>query len=244
MIKENLSGPLGFSVGLSMKDEELVRMRSLIQDQWLGHIKALVPEHVSKFEELGLARYHEASHLLGTDSAWPKKVRILPAESVFEIRKMGFMSRLEDYFGPFEISDEENVGREEIYWRLVRPNAKNDIGPIHADGWFWELGHGITPDATIRVKIWIGIYVEPGLNGFVFVPGSHHKVWPYHKEMKDGFYKPVIDVSEDILNPVLFEGEAGDLIIFHDKLLHGGAINKGNYSRVSIEFTMFVKPWD
>ena len=242
-MKKVLSGPLGFSTDLSLKGEELTRMRSLVHDQWLGHIKTIAPEHVSIFEELGVNRYHEASHLLDHNLAWPKKVRILPREAVSEIRKMEFVSRLEDYFGPFEISDEENVGREEIYWRLVRPNAANDIGPIHADSWFWKLGHGITPDAKIRVKIWIGIYIEPGLNGFVYVPGSHLKNYPYHKEMKHGIYKPVIDVSRDSLNPVLFKGEAGDTIIFNDKLLHGGAINRGNYNRVSLEFTMFVNPW-
>ncbi len=244
MIKQDIVGPLGFSTDLSLKSEELVRIRSLVHDQWLGHIKTIAPKHVSKFEELGVARYHEASHLLDHNSVWPKKVRILPKEAVSEIRKMDFVSKLEEVFGPFEISDEENLGREEVYWRLVRPWAENDIGPIHADGWFWELGHGITPDKLIRVKIWIGIYVEPGLNGFVYVPGSHLKDWSYHKEMKDGIYKPVIDVSDDILSPILFEGEPGDTIIFHDKLLHGGVINKGNQSRVSLEFTIFVKPWN
>lgn len=139
----------------------------------------------------------------------------------------------------------ENVGREEIYWRLVRPNEKNDIGPLHADSWFWELGHGVTPDKVVRVKIWIGIYVDLGFNGFVYIPDSHLKDWPYHAEMKNGFYKPVIDVAEDNLDRLLFESNPGDTMIFHDKLLkllHGGAIGRGNCTRVSLEFTMFVKP--
>ncbi|KMP10410.1 hypothetical protein UZ36_07720 [Candidatus Nitromaritima sp. SCGC AAA799-C22] len=243
MIKQKLSETPGFSTDLSLENEELVRLRHLIRDQWLGHIKTIVPEHVNRFEELGMERYHEASHLLDHGSVWPKKVRILPQDAVLEIRKMNFISQLENYFGPFEISDEENVGREEIYWRLVRPNEKNDIGPLHADGWFWELGHGTTPDDVVRVKVWIGIYVETGLNGFVYVPDSHLKDWPYHAVLKDGFNKPMIDVSEDSLNPLLFESKPGDAIIFHDKLLHGGAPSRGDRTRVSLEFTMFVKPW-
>ena len=32
---------------------------------------------------------------------------------------MNFIGQLEDYFGPLGIFDEDNVGREEIYWRLI-----------------------------------------------------------------------------------------------------------------------------
>jgi len=59
-----------------------------------------------------MERYYEASHLLDHVSIWPKKVRILLQNAVSEIRKMSFINQLEDYFGQFEISDEENVGRE------------------------------------------------------------------------------------------------------------------------------------
>ncbi len=242
MIKPKIAGTPGFSTDLSLKNEELIRLRHLIRNQWLEHIKILAPEQVNRFEKLGIEGYHEASHLLDHSSVWPKKVRILPQDAVLEVRKMSFICQLEDYFGQFEISDEENIGREEIYWRLVRPNEKNDVGPLHADGWFWELGHGKTPDNKIRIKIWIAIYVEPGLSGFIYVPGSHLKDWPYHAELKHGFNKPVIDVSEDKLNPLLFKSQPGDTIIFHDKLLHSGAISSGNHTRVSLEFTMFVTP--
>jgi hypothetical protein len=243
LIKQKLTGPSGFSEDLSLEKKELAHLRQLIHDQWLEHIKTISPEYVNRFKELGMERYHEASHLLDHGSIWPKKVRILPQNAISEIRKMSFIDQLEDYFGPFEISDEDNVEREEIYWRLVRPNEKNDVGPLHADAWFWELGHGTTPNNMVRVKVWIGIYVEPRLNGFVYVPESHLKNWPYHAVLKDGFSKPKIDVDEGSLNPVLFLGKPGDSIIFNDKLLHGGAIGKGDRTRVSLEFTMFVKPW-
>ena len=32
----------------------------------------------------------------------------------------------------------------------------------------------------------------------------------------------------------------GTVIIFNDKLLHGGVVNEGSETRVSMEFTMFV----
>jgi hypothetical protein len=243
MIKQKLTGPAGLSLDLSLEKKELANLRQLIHDQWLERIKTFYPEFVNRFEELGMERYHEASNLLDHGSLWPKEARILPQSAVLKLRKMRFIDQLEDYFGPFEISDEDNVGREEIYWRLVRPNEKSDVGPLHADAWFWELGHGVTPDNMVRVKVWIGIYVEPGLNGFKYLHGSHLKNWPYHMVLKDGLKKPQIDVDEDSLNSLFFLGKPGDAIIFHDKLLHGGITGMGNRTRVSLEFTMFVKPW-
>ena len=243
MIKLDLSGSPGFSTNLSLKNEELIHLRQLIRDQWLGHIRMLVPEQVNRFEKLGIVRYHEASHLLDHSSVWPKNVRILPQNAVTEIRKMSFISQLENCFGRFEISDEENIGWEEIYWRLVRPNEKNDVGSLHADAWFWELGQMKTPDNKIRIKIWIAIDVEPGLSGFVYIPDSHLKDLPYHVELKNGLKKPVLDISEDSPNPLLFNSKPGDTIIFNDKLIHGGLIGRGKYTRVSLEFTMFVTPW-
>ena len=34
--------------------------------------------------------------------------------------------------------------------------------------------------------------------------------------------------------------DPGTVIIFNDKLLHGGVVNEGLQTRVSMEFTMFV----
>ena len=48
--------------------------------------------------------------------------------------------------------------------------------------------------------------------------------------MKTGVNKPVIDVSEDSLNPLLLNSEPVDAIIFHDRLLHGKAISKGDHT--------------
>ena len=42
-------------------------------------------------------------------------------------------------FGKFSISDENKLGYGELVWRLVRPNKKDDVGPIHCDKWFWDL---------------------------------------------------------------------------------------------------------
>jgi hypothetical protein len=84
---------------------------------------------------------------------WLKKARLLPGEAVGRIRAMDFMQVLADEFGPFGISNEEEIYAEEIYWRIVRPQMASDVGPLHADAWFWELGHGKAPPETVRVNV-------------------------------------------------------------------------------------------
>lgn len=75
----------------------------------------------------------------------------MPQKAADSIRSL--MKELEKIFGEFKISDEENEGREEIFWRLVRPHQSSDIGPLHADGWFWDFGHGHTLANVERVNI-------------------------------------------------------------------------------------------
>jgi hypothetical protein len=238
-IKEMLEGPEGRMIGLRFTPEELGMVRGLIREQWLQRIEEADPGLVKTFEAIEMDRYHEFCHLLDHKSMWPKSRRILDHSAVQKIRTTSLIKTLEDEFGPFEISDEEDVGFEEMYWRLVRPDSASDVGPLHADAWFWELGHGKTPPGHKRVKVWVSIFSEPGKNGFKYVLGSHKKQWKHHGEERDGFVKPQIDEDEASLGAVVFESRAGDAIVFHDRLLHGGAPG-GSSTRVSMEFTIFV----
>lgn len=232
----------GFFLGLHLADAELQRVQRHIEAQWLDVLARHVPAEVEHFAARGIARYHEGADRIDHRSIWPKAVRILPEAAVADIRSMGFMQELAATFGDFRISDEEDVGREEIYWRLVRPGQPTDMGPLHADRWFWDLGHGSTPPGAERVKVWVAVVTEPGLSGLRLVPGSHRQQWRYHGEFRDGMMKPVFDEDEARLDPQLVRTDPGDAIVFHDALLHGGAPNRGRLTRVSFEFTMFVAP--
>ena len=240
-VYEAVKSGQGFSLALRLSPAELEGVRGLIRAQWLAHIQARAPEHFEAFSELEMEHYHEKAHLLNHGQFWPKKARILPQSAVPLLRATSLFKALENTFGSFEISDEEAIGHEEIYWRLVRPNEPNDVGPLHADSWFWSLGHGTTPPHTQRVKVWIAIYCEPGLNGLRVVPDSYRKQWKYHGEYRDGFSKPQIDEREEDLNIQLLHTEPGNAVVFHDDLLHGGVINRGQRTRVSLEFTLFVR---
>jgi hypothetical protein len=147
---------------------------------------------------------------------------------------------LKKIFGNFIISNEEGIELEEIYWRLVRPNKKEDVGPLHADSWFWDLGHGKSDSNTIRIKLWMPLYSEPGLNGFRYVSNSHLMNIKYVGEKRNGILKPKIIDDENNFKIEVFDGKPGEAIIFNDKLLHGGMVG-GSKTRVSIEFTILIK---
>ena len=239
-ILEAIEGPQGFTTEFGFSERETARIRQLIEEQWLQRIGQVAPGTADEFRERGIPRYHELASKLDHGRAWPKVERILPKASVDEIRTMSLFRRFTEEFGPVHLADEEEVGREQIYWRLVRPNEASDVGPFHCDRWFWDLGHGVTPAGVQRVKIWTAIVCEPNLSGLRVVPGSHRMSFPYHGEKRGGFVKPMIDVPESEIASVICPTKPGQAVIFHDNLLHGGAVSKGTLTRVNIEFTVFV----
>ncbi len=239
-IQQAILGPDGFSTELSFAPDELSRIKDLISQQWLARIQSVAADQVAQFAEAGIERYHELSQLVDHSTIWPKRERILPAAAVDEIRQMSLIQNLAAEFGDFTISSEDGSGWEEVYWRLVRPNETGDVGPLHADRWFWDLGHGETPPNVDRVKVWVAVVTEPGLNGLRVVPGSHQREWNYRGEERHGMIKPQFDEDDYDLDPQLIDTAPGTAIVFHDGLLHGGALNRGTTTRVSFEFTMFV----
>jgi len=240
-ITDEVENNQGFFLGLQFKQSELDYVRKQVCEQWIGVIREKLPAQADKFLENGIENYHTLPPLLDHAAIWRKKNRVLPKSVVNVIRTTGLFRILENIYGVFTLADEEDFGREQLCWRLVRPNESSDMGPLHADAWFWELGHGVMPKNTERVKVWVALYCEPGLNGLRVVPHSHKKEWKYHGEYRDGFSKPQIDEDENQLQVELIHTNPGDAIVFHDRLLHGGALNKGKYTRVSLEFTMLIK---
>ena len=240
-LRDAVFGEAGVTTRLRISMSELAEFRGLITEHWLSRIGEHYPASlVDEFRAAGMENYHRLADRVDHKGLWPKKARLLPSEAVARIRAMDFMQILAGEFGPFGISNEEEIYPEEIYWRIVRPQMKSDVGPLHADAWFWSLGHGMTPPETVRVKVWIPFYCEAGMNGLKVLPGSHRQNWPYHGEMRDGVVKPQGDFDEQTVPMELLAIAPGTLVVFNDRLLHGGAVNAGSTTRVSAEFTMFV----
>ena len=240
-IRQGLPGADGFVTGLCLTAGELQRVKASIERQWLATLRQQAPALAGRFEQVGIARYHELAHLVDHAALWPKQARILPPDAAAEIRRTSLLQQLEAEFGPFSISNEEQVGWDEITWRIVRPGQAADMGPLHADAWFWDLGHGAVPPDQERVKVWVAVVAEPGRSGLRLVPGSHRRRWRYHGERRHGMLKPQLDEPEEDLDIQLIATRPGDAVIFHDRLLHGGALNRGAVTRISFELTLFVR---
>jgi Phytanoyl-CoA dioxygenase (PhyH) len=248
-LKRKIFEAPGFSADVRLGADELAVFRSAIAEQWLSVISARHPDLAPRFQEAGLPNYHTLSHLIDHEKLWPKKNRCLPARSCEQIKALPFLQILKQEFGEFRLSDVNyddvhEAGREEIYWRLVRPDAPDDVGSIHADKWF----HGfippdkkVLPPGSTTVKIWIPIYSIAGKNGLMIVPNSHLREWRYRGVPGRGGIKPEIDEDVEALGVQLMLTDPGDLLIFNEATLHGGAVNRGGQTRVSAEITMLFR---
>jgi hypothetical protein len=140
-----------------------------------------------------------------------------------------------------EVSDEEGLGHPNVYFRAVRPRHSEDVGSLHKDKWFWDLGHGATPRDRIRAKCWIPILQDIDACGLAIVPGSHRTNFDYSSRTEEstGKLKPVFDcrlVEKQVIPAPVRIGEA---IVFHDELLHGGVAT--SHERISAEMTLLFK---
>lgn len=235
----------GFSADLHLTNEELTLFRNCINAQYLEVIAQLEKPSRDKLTQSGIENYHLASNLIDHSLIWSKKNRCLPQKSVFKIKQANFMKKLKDIFGNFQISNivyDQTLLKdsEEIYWRLVRPGAESDVGALHADKWFHEvLSAEYIPQETTSVKVWIPIYCEPGKNGLLIVPDSNKREWEHAFSTNSlGQKKPVIIDSPP---SILVNTPPGNMIIFSDGTLHGGAPNRGLYTRVSAEITLLLE---
>src|SRR5690348_10051266 len=148
-LSASVFGDAGLTTRLKMSAAELAEFRGLITEHWLSRIAERYPASlVQEFRAAGMENYHRLADRIDHKALWSKKARLLPREAVARIRAMDFMRTLAEEFGAFGISNEEEIYPEEIYWRIVRPQMKSDVGPLHADAWFWALGHGKMPPET------------------------------------------------------------------------------------------------
>jgi len=224
-----------------MSDDELLIIKTLVREQYLHRLATMAPQQVKKFYLKDMSQYHQLSHLIEHENMWPKSTRILGPSAVQQVINLPFFQKLKQKLSIDSIATEEDCGWQEMYWRIVRP-GNSDVGSMHADRWFWDLGHGVMPKGMFRLKIWIALDVEIGLSGLSVIPGSHLKHdWSYHGEVDHtGTTKPKFDEDISQLNIYDVPTNQGDYIVFHDDLIHVGMENRSNTTRVSVEATLLI----
>ena len=204
--------------------------------------KEVLTKHFSR--EFKASHYHEISKYINHAETWPKSNRILPEDFANWFLSSTYIKVLTEEYGELEITDEELIGYPNIYWRITRPNQPRDVGPLHRDSWFWEiykLNGKKFPDFK-RLKSWISINVEPGKNGLLVVNESHkNKELEWETIKKDGKIKPSLKTKISAEDLTLLKTSNNNVVTFDDDLVHGGSENLGKTTRVSIEFTVFLK---
>jgi hypothetical protein len=241
-------GEAGFSVDAKLAPDELAELRRLTTQSWLDVIGKVAPDKRDEFEEAGIEDYHRLSHLIDHARVWTTETRTFPAEVVDTIRSFSLFDLFDSECPGYRICSEMppygDLGRARINWRLVRPGDGADLGPIHADYWFEAVMDGWTDEVaeTVKVKIWIPIYLKPGLTGFSYVPGSHlQKLAFSRKRLPDGLYKPYFDEADLPVPLKTLVTPCGTAVLFNYNLVHRGAnSDKAKRTRVSMELTLDV----
>jgi len=146
---EQLDGAPGFAVFAAFTPGELKRVRELIRGHYLRRIAQVAPQHEAAFRELEMDRYHERESLVDHAVLWSNEARHLKEEAEEEIRGMSLFQPLRRAWPAMRLN------RHGMYWRIVRPGNVADVGPLHADEWFWLLDGGYDAAASL-VRLLLG----------------------------------------------------------------------------------------
>ena len=233
----------GYEKRRLLSDEDLGELRRRINSQIHKKLNA-VNEDVTKhlypdFDYLN--DYHKISNTMNHKKIWSKNNRLLSEEDTEWFMNTASIQRLFKEQKTDLVSDEEKISRFNFYWRLTRPLVAEDVGGLHRDEWFWILNDnfGYKVKNIERIKIWIAVQTEVGKNGLRVVPESHNKKdIEWEGVATNTIRKPVLKSLIYNDSAVLLDTAPGEGVVFHDQLLHGGAINRGKKARCSIEFTL------
>jgi len=182
-----------------------------------------------------------ASTSFGERLRTTKRWRILSEEHSHLFLNICGIKRLrEDFHGFYlakmtygELFREE---REEVYFRVVRPGERSDIGDFHRDHWFNEI---YTPELAFRsnFKVWLALNCPPG-SGLQFIPRQSDDERTYEVIQTDNGPRPkgVGSTTSHCIQPDITAGEA---FVFDPFLLHRGSVSKGETNRISVELCFF-----
>jgi len=218
---------------LGLLEMAIVRQVNEVYSEY-GKVNNFPPK---KFENIiQLEDYHLCALSELHSTCWYKSARTLPQNIVEGIVYPWVNSIVESR--RFQVSDEDSQGYGVVHFRICRPDF-NDVGPLHADSMFWDLGFGSTPADHTRIHVWIPVITEVGLNGLQVLPRSHKRHHNFRIIQTDRGERPSLLIDDEYDAPALLPLRAGEVVFFHDNLVHGGRIG-GKKTRVSIEFTIEV----
>lgn len=234
---------IGFFVSKLSEDDYLL-LKNLIE----CHFEDLLKKNNLDNKKITTNNYSSTSNPEKHAELFEKRNRIL-SKKYYEkfFNESALIKNLKNLFKDIQITDEENFGYGNIYWRLVRPHPLKDVGPFHKDKWGWDMStYKIDENKFQRCKIWISIIGDDSRLGFKFLPNSvnsnfEFKTKKHSKSSSFSFKNLSIDENSLPTNEVVsLKGEKGTFIMFHDELLHAGEVLFNDFARLSIEFTFLI----
>ena len=143
-LDEHLNLKEGFVVR-NISSEDLEVIRNMVNLHWKKVLLTNYPKKFNNSELVQIYDYHKISDQIDHKKLWPMKNRILSLNDYKIILSTNLFKNIRGIYADAEISDENNIGHGEIYWRIVRPKSPKDIGSVHADKWFWDINDDYTP---------------------------------------------------------------------------------------------------
>ena len=215
---------------------EFNRSRSLVENEILQHCRTVVNAEICSLSGL--------LHWISTNDNFrivkEKKIRIFSREASLRLAH----HFLEDLLRPALkggefLTDEEQLGYPNIYFRVVRADSSDDVGSAHADRWFWDIREHPFPAGFRRVKIWAPIVQDDSAPSLLLLPESQNERLKYSIEYSsDGRHKPIFQDHVILGKLVPAPVRCGEAVVFNDELLHQGCAT--SVTRISVEFTVGV----
>lgn len=240
-IKHIIDNKKGFVVNKISNNDDLIKIKNFILKDYKKEIQKFTIKKniINNIENYHLLNLNEKIH----KRIWTRDIRRASSKLKKQIVNTSFFSKIEKIYGKLTFSDMVEKGKPDIFWRLVRPMKKKDVGPIHADSWFWKANNIKIKKGYKTLKFWMMISSNCH-QGLGVIPFSQHKKkWVYDIKYSDGLYKPNFKINKNKFRykPRIIKTDFSDYILFNYDLLHYGALNTTNVTRCSLEMTFLYK---
>jgi hypothetical protein len=236
----DFGGKNGYLAGPSLTPPEVTRVRELVHQHLHNNALQIAPDIAPALQTTSLEDIHTLAHFDGV-RLLNNQARVLSKAIADEIMGMSLFDYIREAFGDFRLGHDTIPDHENIGFRLVRPDRREDVGCLHRDDWFYRLNTTNLPAGFSRAKVWIPICSTPNLDGLRLIAGSHRYDLPYLPEQRTGkaYFATNIDLDDVPLG--VFAGANGSSIFFNYHTLHVGSLNRSRSSRVSIETTILYR---
>ena len=235
----DLNSGLGYSSLKAINNDVLKYIKNCIKNSLFDLLceKNLIPDdsQLSILDSYKNISNNDWISLFNKENRTFKKKYAVPINAYFNRYLAELLNR------KVQIRDILKKGYPSFSFRIVRPFVPSDIGPLHADQWFIDIGATKGEKSNNKnqiIKFWVPINVDSESSNLIIIPNSHKNKEKYKYDIiktKNGI-KPLIRDEFDKKTIYMIKNKNGFPIIFNMNLIHGGAINKDKDCRLSLEF--------